>query len=124
MRLSQEFYLQDALTAAQDLIGKILVRKIAGSKVKVRIVETEAYCGINDKASHAYNNKRSKRNETMFKQGGIAYIYLIYGIHNLFNVVVGSEGDPQAVLIRAVEPLNSLEFIKKIERSKAVNLST
>ena len=122
MRLSDDFYLQDALKSAQNLLGKVLVRKIGELELRVRIVETEAYCGIQDKASHAYNNKRSKRTEPMFNKGGIAYIYLIYGLYHLFNVVVGREGDPQAVLIRAVEPLNSFELIKENRKIKSDNL--
>ncbi|MCK8825415.1 DNA-3-methyladenine glycosylase [Fuchsiella alkaliacetigena] len=112
MRLTREFYQQEALVVAEQLLGKLLVRKVAEEEIITKIVETEAYIGPEDKACHAYQNKRTKRTKVMFKQGGYAYVYLIYGIHNCFNVVSGVEGKPEAVLVRAVEPVSNLEFIK------------
>ena len=112
MFLTEEFYRQDALTVARELVGNKLVRKIGDEKIVSKIVETEAYMGPEDKASHAYNNKRTKRTETMFGEGGIAYIYLIYGMYHCFNVVTASKGKPEAVLIRAVEPLNGVEIMR------------
>ena len=113
MVLKEDFYRKDAITVARDLIGKNLVRKTENSKIVARIVETEAYMGPEDKASHAYGNKKTKRTETMFAEGGIAYIYLIYGMYYCFNVVTAKEDKPEAVLIRAVEPLSGLDIIKK-----------
>ena len=112
MFLTEEFYRQDALTVARELVGNKLVRKIGDEKIVSKIVETEAYMGPEDKASHAYNNKRTKRTETMFAKGGITYIYLIYGMYHCFNVVTASKGKPEAVLIRAVEPLNGVEIMR------------
>ena len=119
MFLTEEFYRQDALTVARELVGKKLVRKIGDKKIVSKIVETEAYMGPEDKASHAYNNKRTKRTETMFAKGGITYIYLIYGMYHCFNVVTASKGKPEAVLIRAVEPLNGFEIMRENRQIKS-----
>lgn len=110
---SSLFFEQSALKLAEELLGHFLVRKINGKKIKAMIVETEAYCGAIDKASHAFNNKRTKRTEPMFLQGGHSYIYLIYGLNYCFNVVAEKEGNPEAVLIRAVEPVEGLDLIKQ-----------
>jgi len=91
-----------------------------------RIVETEAYGGIEDKGSHAYGNKRTQRTEPMFHIGGTIYVYLIYGMYHLLNVVTGPVGDPNAVLIRAVEPVNGIDFIKgnrSIKSNKVYDLT-
>ncbi len=119
MRLAKEFFNQDAVTLARCLIGKGLVREIDGEKIVVRIVETEAYVGPEDKGCHAYNNKRTKRTETMFQSGGQAYIYLIYGMYHCLNVVAADEGKPEAVLIRAVEPINGLKYIRQNRKIKS-----
>lgn len=99
----------DVVTLARQLIGKILCTKIDGKLTTARIVETEAYRGPEDRACHAYQNKKTKRNQAMFAIGGTAYIYQCYGLHYLFNVVTGLEEMPHAVLIRAVEPLLGIE---------------
>ncbi|RCW51626.1 DNA-3-methyladenine glycosylase [Halanaerobium sp. ST460_2HS_T2] len=119
MRLNQEFYQKNAVQAAKDLIGKIIVRKYNGKIIKVRIVETEAYCGAQDKASHAHNNKKTKRTAPMFMPGGYSYIYLIYGMYYCFNVVTAAENKPHAVLIRGVEPLEGLDQIKENRQIKS-----
>ena len=113
MRLGEDFYKQDAVTVAENLVGKLLVRKLKGEKVECRIVETEAYAGPEDKASHAYQNKKTDRTEVMFNSGGCVYVYLIYGIHNCLNIVTNEKGKPEAVLVRAVEPLSGIEIIKE-----------
>ena len=113
MRLGEDFYKQDAVTVAENLVGKLLVRKLKGEKVECRIVETEAYAGPEDKASHAYQNKKTDRTEVMFNSGGCVYVYLIYGIHNCFNIVTNEKGKPEAVFVRAVEPLSGIEIIKE-----------
>lgn len=126
MRLKQEFYQKDAVQAAKELLGKIIVRKYNGKTIKVKIVETEAYCGAEDKASHAQNNKKTKRTAPMFKKGGHSYIYLIYGMYHCFNVVTAAENNPHAVLIRAVEPIEGLNHIKEnrqLKSSKTENLT-
>ncbi|WP_408956175.1 DNA-3-methyladenine glycosylase [Natroniella sp. ANB-PHB2] len=119
MKLGVDFYSQDAVTLAQKLLGKLLVRKIDGEEIVTKIVETEAYVGPEDKACHAYNNKRTDRTKIMFAQGGYSYVYLIYGLHHCFNVVSGKKGKPEAVLIRAVEPVKGLRVIKKNRQIKS-----
>lgn len=114
MKMELLYYLnQNTLYLAKDLLGKILYTAIDGELTAARIVATEAYCGITDKASHAYGGRRTNRTENLFATGGIAYVYLCYGIHNLFNVVTGNEGEPNAVLIRAVEPLFGQDIMEK-----------
>ncbi|MFP4978894.1 DNA-3-methyladenine glycosylase [Paenibacillus sp. CN-4] len=94
-----------ALEAAPLLLGCCLVRRTEDGEIACRIVETESYGGREDKGSHAYGGRRTERTEVMFHSGGEAYVYLIYGMHHCLNLVTGQEGDPQAVLIRAIEPL-------------------
>ncbi len=106
------FYLgADVVVLANNLLGKVLVTNFGGVVTAARIVETEAYNGVVDKASHAYNGRRTKRTEIMYRQGGTAYVYLIYGIHHLFNIVTNVEGVPHAVLLRAAEPVWGTETI-------------
>lgn len=119
MKLGLEFYKQDALTLAKNLLGKILVRKIDEKVIKCKIVETESYIGPEDKACHAYNNRRTPRTEVMFWEGGHAYVYLIYGMYNCLNIVAGEKGKPEAVLIRGIEPLNEFEFLKENRNIKS-----
>ncbi|WP_410772421.1 DNA-3-methyladenine glycosylase [Fontibacillus sp. BL9] len=104
--LPLSFYAVSALEAAPRLLGQTLVRETEeGEIIRCRIVETESYGGVEDKGSHAYGGRRTARTEIMFAEGGAAYIYLIYGMYHCLNVVTGPQDDPQAVLIRAVEPL-------------------
>lgn len=113
-KLEKHFYMQDdVVSVAKQLLGKILVSNCKGHTTKGMISETEAYNGVFDKACHAYNGKRTKRNNIMFGEGGSAYIYLCYGIHSLFNVVVSAEGIPNAVLIRTLIPLEGIEVMKE-----------
>ncbi|HNW83560.1 MAG TPA: DNA-3-methyladenine glycosylase [bacterium] len=113
MRLDIKFYEQSALSVAKELLGKHLVRKIGRHRIITKIVETEAYCGPEDKACHAFDNRRTSRTETMFMPGGHAYIYLIYGLNHCLNIVTEKSDVPHAVLIRAVEPVEGLDLIKK-----------
>ncbi|MGM0471518.1 MAG: DNA-3-methyladenine glycosylase [Bacillota bacterium] len=122
MRLDKEFYQQDAVTLAQDLLGTHLVREVSGEKIITKIVETEAYVGPEDKACHAYDNKKTERTKVMFASGGQAYVYLIYGMYHCFNVVSGSENKPEAVLVRAVEPVTGWELIKQNRDIKSERL--
>ncbi len=119
-KLSREFYTRaDTLQIAQDLLGKILVvPTAAGKRVSGMIAETEAYCGIEDKAAHSYGSRRTKRTETMFAVGGTVYIFFIYGMYFQFNVVAGEIGAPHAVLIRAVEPIEGIEKMRERRGSK------
>ncbi|MCT2409831.1 DNA-3-methyladenine glycosylase [Chryseobacterium antibioticum] len=113
MKLPLSYYLnQDVLFLAKDLLGKVLFTEINGDRTAGIIVETEAYFGIVDKASHAYGGRRTERTETLYHQGGISYVYLCYGIHHLFNIVTSVENEPHAVLIRAVEPLVGKEMME------------
>jgi len=113
MKLNHSYYLnEDPVDLARDLLGKVLFTNINGDVSAGVIVETEAYFGVKDKASHAYGGRRTSRTETMYAGGGIAYVYLCYGMHHLFNVVSGKPDDPHAVLIRAIEPLVGIELIE------------
>ena len=112
MILKEGFYTRkDVVKIARELLGKVLVTEIDGVLTSGMIVETEAYAGAADKASHAYGNKRTPRTETMYAHGGVAYVYLCYGIHHLFNVVTYVQDVPHAVLIRAIEPIEGIEHM-------------
>jgi len=110
VKLPESFYLNtDVVHLSKNLLGKYLFTCIDGVTTGGYIVETEAYNGIIDKASHSYGNRITPRTKTMFMQGGIAYVYLCYGIHEMFNVVTSVEGQPHAILIRAIHPTEGLE---------------
>lgn len=110
--LDTEYYLnEDTLWLAEDLLGKLLVTRFEGIETIGRILETEAYLGTTDGASHAYGGRRTKRTETMYVSGGHAYVYLCYGIHHLFNVVTHQTDFPHAILIRALEPVAGIEHM-------------
>lgn len=105
MKLPKDFYTRpNVVQIAQELLGKHLYTCVGGVLTGGKIVETEAYCGENDKACHAHLNRRTKRTEIMYAEGGVAYIYLVYGIYHLFNIVTNSAGRADAVLVRAIEP--------------------
>ena len=106
MTLDEKFYMQDALKAARALLGKLLIRRVAGEDYHFKIVEVEAYMGEEDKGAHAFEGKRTPRTAPLFEQGGIAYIYLIYGMYHCLNIVVNEKEVPQCVLIRAIEPID------------------
>jgi DNA-3-methyladenine glycosylase len=109
-KLPLSFYRREnVLQIAQELLGKLLVTKKDGVATSGRIVECEAYAGAPDKASHAFGGKRTNRNKVMYEDGGLAYVYLCYGIHHLFNVVTHSKDIPHAILIRSVEPVKGVE---------------
>ena len=112
-RLSQDFFMDDAVEVAKKLLGKILVHETPEGTTKCRIVETEAYMGVLDKGSHAYSGKITPRTSTLYEQGGVAYVYLIYGMYHCMNVVVNVKGLAQGVLIRALEPLEGIELVKQ-----------
>lgn len=112
-RLTANFYQrEDTVQLARELLGCHLVTRIDGQHTAGRIVETEAYKAPEDKACHAYLNRNTRRTRTMFLPGGVAYIYLCYGIHHLFNVVTGPAGAAHAILVRAVEPLEGMELMR------------
>lgn len=112
--LPRTFYANpDVVEVSRKLLGKVLCTNFGSEFTSGIITETEAYCGRDDKACHANNGKRTARTEVMFGPPGHAYVYLCYGIHHLFNVVTNKKGVADAVLIRAVQPLDGLGIIKK-----------
>lgn len=122
MKVKKSYFLEeDVVYLAEEMLGKVLVTKFYNKLTAGIITETEAYDGVNDKACHAYGGKRTARTEVMYAQGGISYVYLCYGMHHLFNIVTGSKDVPQAVLIRAIQPLKGIEEILK--RRNATKLS-
>jgi DNA-3-methyladenine glycosylase len=113
-RLPREFYLRDnVLTIARDMLGKELISFSDGRLTSGIITEAEAYNGIIDRASHTYGDRRTKRTETMYSEGGVAYIYLCYGIHSLLNAVTNIKDVPHAVLIRAILPYRGTEVMEE-----------
>ncbi len=125
-KLTKAFYTgDDVLEIAKELLGKILVTKWNGRVTSGRIVEVEAYNGITDKASHAFGGRRTKRNEIMYADGGVAYVYLCYGIHHLFNVVTNSKETPHAILIRALDPVKGIdEMLHRVGKDSLDNSLT
>jgi DNA-3-methyladenine glycosylase len=111
-RLRQKFFRQKTERVAKDLLGKFLVRKIGKKKISGLIVETEAYVGPHDLASHA-SRGRTQRTSTMFRDAGHWYVYMVYGFYHCLNIVTENEDYPAAVLIRAIEPLEGIERMKK-----------
>ncbi len=122
--LKPSFYQRpDVVQVAKDLLGKALFTCINGQLTGGLIVETEAYAGVNDKASHVYNNRRTKRTEAMYGPGGIAYVYMCYGMHFLLNAVTNVEGVAQAVLIRALMPTHGVELMLHRRKKKQVDVT-
>lgn len=122
MKLDEKFYHRDCLEVAPDLVGKILVHKLSdGTEKRVRITETEAYRGTEDKACHA-SKGRTPRTELLYRESGVIYVYLCYGIHWLMNVITGEKEQPQGVLIRAGEHFNGpAKLTKYLEIDKSLN---
>ena len=121
-KLLREFYVRPSVVQiAKDLLGKYLLTRLEDTATGGMIVETEAYAGPEDRASHAYNSRRTSRTEIMFHEGGVAYVYLCYGIHHLFNIVTNVEGIPHAVLIRAMEPTDGVELMLHRRNMKEVS---
>ena len=123
-KLPADFYQrEDVLVISRELLGKVLCTNFHGKLTSGIIVETEAYAGVTDKASHAYGGRRTKRTETMYAKGGSAYVYLCYGIHHLFNIVTNKENIPHAVLIRAIQPRDGIEIMLQRRNKKKVDQS-
>ncbi len=122
-KLPRSFYTRPTLRVAKDLLGKILIRKRGDHVLSGKIVEVEAYLGTRDPASHTYRG-RTRRNEVMFREGGHLYVYFTYGMHYCANVVAGREGIGEAVLIRAVEPLEGIKMMLKNRGFKSETTDT
>lgn len=119
--LPRSFYQRSVLVVAPDCLGMLLVHQVERETLIAKIVEVEAYRGPADRAAHSYGGRRTARTEVMFGKAGIAYVFLIYGIHHQFNIVTGGIDEPEAVLIRAVEPLHGLPSTARV-RTNATNL--
>jgi len=120
-KLPRDFYTRsDVLEVARDLLGKkLVVPNKSGSRTAGIIVETEAYRGPDDRASHAYNGRRTQRTETMYGIGGSAYVYFVYGMYHQFNVVTNVEDTPHAILVRALEPSEGLDIMRRRRRGRS-----
>lgn len=125
-KLPIQFYKRkDVLLIAKELIGKIIVTNFEGTITSGRIIETEAYVGLTDRASHSFGGKRTTRNEHMYSVAGTVYVYICYGMHHLFNVVTNETNLPDAVLIRAVEPITGIDtMLKRTGKPKLDNTLT
>ena len=120
-KLQADFYQrEDVLLISRELLGKVLCTQFDGNLTSGIIVETEAYAGVTDQASHAYGGRRTKRTETMYLSGGTVYVYLCYGIHHLFNIVTNKENIPHAVLIRAIQPQDGIKTMLQRRNMKKV----
>lgn len=123
-KLTIDFYnRKNVVQIAKELLGKIVITNFDGMLTSGRIVETEAYAGIADKASHAFAGKRTARNEHMYSQAATSYIYICYGIHQMFNVVTNESEVPDAVLVRAIEPLDGIEIMLERTGKKSADRS-
>jgi len=120
-KLPRDFYTRTSvLTVARQLLGqRLVVPGRDGRRVSGIIVETEAYCGPQDRASHAYGGRRTPRTETMYRIGGTAYVYFVYGMHYQFNVVTNVEDIPHAILIRAIEPAEGIDTMMRQRRGRS-----
>ncbi len=112
-KLSRKFYLKNTLQVAKELLGKYLVHDDIEGKTVGKIVETEAYLGTEDPASHVYESGKTDRTRIQYGLGGHAYVYLIYGMYHCLNVVTGDKGEPKSVLIRALEPIEGEELMRE-----------
>jgi DNA-3-methyladenine glycosylase len=114
MKLQKEFYTrEDTLIIARELLGKYVYTNFEGTLTGGIIVETEAYIGPHDAGSHAFNGRRTPRNETMYAEGGVTYMYICYGIHDMLNIVTGPTGSSHAILIRAIEPTDGIAAMQQ-----------
>lgn len=105
-KLPREFYMRDTVKVTKDVLGKVFVHQMDGEICRARIVDVEAYLGTDDKAAHSYSGRPTKRTAPMFEAGGIAYVYLVYGLHYVMNIVTEREGVPEAIMLRGVQMLD------------------
>ena len=123
-KLNLRFYdRQDVVKIARDLLGKILVTQLNGLRCAGRIVETEAYAGVNDRASHAFAGKRTARSEHLYGDPGTLYVYICYGMHHLINITTNKKDIPHAVLIRALEPMEGVEYMLRRTGKKSLDFT-
>lgn len=120
--LKRKFFERDTLLVARELLGKKLVRRYKGRRISGIVVETEAYLGTDDSASHSFKGK-TRRNQVMFGPAGIAYVYFVYGMHYLFNVVTEEANNPRAVLFRAVMPLQGQRHMERLRGKRGIELT-
>lgn len=120
-RAGRSFFTCDAVTLAKRLLGQSLVRRVHGIELRGRIVETEAYVGVRDAASHAYEGRLTARNRAMFDEPGVCYVYFTYGMHHCVNFSCATRGDPQAVLIRALEVIQGHDVIRKLRNREGIS---
>lgn len=119
--LNKEFFKRDTLSVAKDLLGKVIIKNDNGIIYKAKIVETESYLGINDRAAHTFGDRKTERNKIMYEDAGTIYVYQTYGIHFMLNFVTQDKNIPEAVLIRAIEPLNQFDRISLNRFGKIYN---
>ncbi len=119
--LNKEFFKRDTLRVAKDLLVKIIVKNDNGIIYKAKIVETEAYLGVDDRAAHTFGDRKTERNKIMYEDAGTVYVYQTYGIHFMLNFVTQDKNIPEAVLIRAIEPLNQFDKISLNRFGKIYN---
>ncbi|MBC8172384.1 MAG: DNA-3-methyladenine glycosylase [Chitinophagales bacterium] len=114
VKLKKEFYTRaDTVKIGKELLGKVLCSRFQNEITKGIICETEAYCGPTDRGAHSYNGRFTDRTKIMYEEGGVAYVYICYGIHHLFNIITHDKNEPHAILIRAIEPVEGFETILK-----------
>ncbi len=125
-KVKKEDFLRPPFEVAEEvLLGAYLCSNVGGQFVAGKITELEVYIGAEDKACHAYLNKKTKRNAVMFEEGGVAYVFFVYGMHNQFNVVVSEKGQADAILIRSLEPVSGVDVMKQRRKcEKCENLTT
>ena len=121
-KVERDFYIGNTLEIAEDILGKTLVHVTEEGVTKGKIVEVEVYMGTNDKASHSYNNLCSERTKIQYGNGGYAYIFTIYGMHNCMNIVTNKPGVPESLLIRALEPVDGIALMKKRRKTDKIKL--
>lgn len=122
-KLDKDFYMDSAVSVAKNLLGGYLLKNIDGKYTGGMIIETEAYMGEEDDAAHSYKLRKTKRNEAMYEEGGTVYVYMIYGMHYCLNVVTNKKNRPEAVLIRAIQPLFGIETMQKNRKTDIKNLT-
>ena len=111
--MNRENFEKDGIEVSNNILGKFLIRKYNDIEIVTRIVETEAYMGVNDKGAHVYGDKRTERTKPLYLGGGHIYVYLIYGMYYCLNISANKENTPECVLIRAIEPINGIDEISK-----------